>query len=225
MKILVVEDEKEIRDFYKKSLEAECFVVDTAEDGQQGSQMALSKNYDMVILDNTMPKKTGLSVCEDIRKAGKDTPIIVVSVKSEATTKVDLLNAGADDYLTKPFSLDELLARMRALLRRPGKIENEVLKIDDLVIDIKRHTVKRGEEEIYLTRKEFALLNYFIKNQEVVLSRSMIMEHVWDMSVDPFSNTIESHIMSLRKKIDAKGKHKLIITVPGRGYKMGIAKK
>ncbi len=224
MKILVVEDEKEIREFYKKSLESECFVVDVAEDGEQGSQMALKKAYDLIILDNSMPKKTGLVVCEEIRKSGKDVPIIIVSVKSEATTKVDLLNAGADDYLTKPFSLDELLARIKALLRRPSKIEDEVLKFDDLTIDTKRHIVKRGDEEIYLTRKEFALLSYFVKNQEVVLSRSMIMEHVWDMSVDPFSNTIESHIMSLRKKIDYAGKNKLIQTIPGRGYKMTVAK-
>jgi DNA-binding response OmpR family regulator len=225
MKILVVEDEKEIRDFYKKSLEAECFTVETADDGEQGVKLALTKEFDLIILDNNMPKKSGLIVCEEIRKAGKDVPIIVVSVKTEATTKVDLLNAGADDYLTKPFSLDELLARMKALLRRPGKIENEILKIDDLVIDTKRHIVKRGETEIYLTRKEFALLNYFVRNQDAVLSRSMIMEHVWDMSVDPFSNTIESHILSLRKKIDLPGTNKLIQTVPSRGYRLSVVKK
>lgn len=225
MKILIVEDEKEIRDFYKKSLEAECFTVETAEDGEQGARIALLKDFDLIILDNNMPKKTGLVVCEEIRKAGKDVPIIVVSVKTESTTKVDLLNAGADDYLTKPFSLDELLARMKALLRRPGKIESEILKIDDLIIDTKRHLVKRGEDEIYLTRKEFALLNYFVRNQEVLLSRSMLMEHVWDMSVDPFSNTIESHILSLRKKIDLPGRNKLIQTVPGRGYRLSVVKK
>jgi DNA-binding response OmpR family regulator len=220
MKLLIVEDEVEILGFLKKSLESECYVVDTAADGERGSYLARTNDYDLIILDNIMPKKTGLEVCCEIRKDGKNTPILVLSVKSETTTKVDLLNAGADDYLTKPFSLDELLARIKALLRRPEQIRSEVLQIDDLVLDVSRHEVRRDDRQINLTRKEFMLLHYMMKNQGSVLSRSMIMEHVWDMSVDPFSNTIESHIVSLRKKVDIPGKKKLIRTIPGRGYKI-----
>ena len=222
MRILVVEDEREICQFLKKSLEAECYAVDIAEDGEKGSFLARTNDYDLVLLDNVMPKKTGLQVCEEIRHDSNNVPILMLSVKSETTTKVDLLNAGADDYLTKPFSYNELSARIKALLRRPKKIESEILQIDDLILDIGRHIVKRGDKEIKLTRKEFTLLKYLIKNQEIVLSRSMIMEHVWDMSADPFSNTIESHILSLRKKVDIPGKKKLIHTVNGRGYKMDL---
>jgi DNA-binding response OmpR family regulator len=220
MRLLVVEDEKEILNFLKKSLEAEHFVVDAAKDGEKGSFLARTNDYDLIVLDNVMPKKSGLEVCKDIRQDGKSVPILILSVKTETTTKVDLLNAGADDYLTKPFSLDELLARIRALLRRPKQIENEILQINDLILDSNKSTVKRGNQEIYLTRKEFVLLKYLMKNQGIALSRGMIMEHVWDMSADPFSNTIESHILSLRKKIDAKGKKKLIHTISGRGYKL-----
>jgi len=220
MRILIVEDEVEILNFLKKSLENECYVVDAAKDGEKGSFLARTNHYDLIILDNIMPKKTGLEVCEDIRKEGKNTPILILSVKSEVTTKVDLFNAGADDYLTKPFSVDELIARIKALLRRPKQLQSETFQVNDLTLDAGKHEVMRGGEEINLTRKEFVLLKYMMKNQGTVLSRSMIMEHVWDMTVDPFSNTIESHIMSLRKKIDTAGKKKLIKTVAGRGYKI-----
>lgn len=220
MRILIVEDEREILDFLKKGFKNECYAVDTASDGEQGSYLARTNDYDLIILDNVMPKKTGLEVCRDIRKDNNPVPILVLSVKSETTTKVDLLNAGADDYLTKPFSIDELFARVKALLRRPKEMEDEKLKIDDLFLDINKHIVKRGDTDIYLTRKEFTLLKYLMKNRGTVLSRSMIMEHVWDMSVDPFSNTIESHIVSLRKKVDLPGCKKLIHTVSGRGYKI-----
>jgi DNA-binding response OmpR family regulator len=220
MRILIVEDEQAILNFLKKSLESECFAVDTTMDGEKGSFLARTNDYDLIILDNMLPKKEGVQVCKEIREAKKTVPIIMLSVKSEVSTKVDLLNAGADDYLTKPFSLEELLARMRALLRRPKPMESEILKIEDLVLEPKKQTAKRGNKEVYLTRKEFILLEYLMKNQGIVLSRGMIMEHVWDMNVDPFSNTIESHILSLRKKIDVGAKEKLIHTVPGRGYKM-----
>ena len=224
MRILIVEDEKDILTFLKSSLESECYVVDTASDGEEGSFIARTNDYDLVLLDNMMPKKNGLKVCEEIRRDGKTVPILILSVKSETTTKVDLLNAGADDYLTKPFSLDELLARIKALLRRPKEMQDELFKVDDLMIDSNRHMVKRGDNEIHLARKEFMLLKYLMKNEGIVLSRSMIMEHVWDMTADPFSNTIESHILSLRRKIDFKDKKKLIHTISGRGYKLDTVK-
>lgn len=220
MRVLIVEDEKEISDFLKKVLEAECFIVDASMDGESGSYLGRTNNYDIIILDNNMPKKTGIEVCKDIRSIGKNVPILMLSVKSEAITKAELLDAGADDYLTKPFSLEELLARIRALLRRSPEIKDEVLQVDNLVLDIKKQSVKRGEKDVYLTRKEFSLLEYMMRNKGNVLSRGMILEHVWDINADPFSNTIESHIMSLRKKIGRSVGKKLIQTVPGRGYKI-----
>lgn len=224
MRILLIEDNKEIINFLQKSLKAECYIVDVAEDGEKGSFLARTNEYDLVILDYILPQKDGLAVCKEIRKDGKTVPIIILTVKSEVEDKITLLNSGADDYLTKPFSFAELLARIKALLRRPKKVEKEVLKIDDLVVNTNGHTTKRGAKEIYLTRKEFTLLEYLIRNQGKVLSRGMLMEHVWDMEADPFSNTIESHILNLRRKIDFNGKKKLIHTVPGRGYKLDIRK-
>lgn len=220
MRLLIIEDEKEIAEVLKASLENECFVVDVAYDGKKGCFLALTNDYDLIILDYILPQKDGLQVCQEIRRRGKILPILALSVKSEAITKVDFLNAGVDDYLTKPFSFEELLARIRALLRRPLQIASEILKIDDLVLDTKRHLVWRGKKEIYLTRKQFILLEYLMRNQSFVVSRGMIMEHVWDINADPFSNTIEAHILALRRKIDTSRKRKLIQTVPGRGYKI-----
>lgn len=222
MRILVVEDEKKISEFLKTSLQAEYYVVDVVVDGEEGSFVARSNDYDLVILDNILPKKTGLQVCQEIRESGKTMPILILSVKSDTSEKVSFLNAGADDYLIKPFSLEELLARVKALLRRPQEIEEEVFEVEDLVLDTRRHTVTRGGKDVYLTRKEFMLLSYLLRNRGVVLSRGMIMEHVWDMNADPFSNTIESHVLSLRKKIDSHVVKKLIHTVPGRGYKLEV---
>ncbi len=224
MRTLVVEDEKSIIDFLKPGLEAELFAVDVAMDGEKGSFFARTNDYDLIILDNILPKKTGLEVCKEIRSAGKTVPIIILSVRSEEITKIELLNAGADDYLVKPFSFEELVARMRALLRRPKQIENKTLCVDNLVLDINKHVVKRNKKEIQLTRKEFMLFEYLLRHKGAVVSRGMIMDHVWDMSVDPFSNTIEAHIVSLRRKIDLLNRIKLIHTVPGRGYKLAAEK-
>ena len=218
----MVEDEKDIRNFLKISLEAECFAVDAADDGQKGWDLAKKNDYDLMILDNVLPYKTGLEICRDVRGLNKTMPIIMLSVKSEVSTKVDLLNAGSDDYLVKPFSFQELLARIRANLRRPKNVENEILQIDDLVLDTKKHTVRRGDKRINLTRKEFTLLEYLMRNQGTVLSRAMILEHVWDMNTDLFSNTIESHIASLRRKVDLADTQKLIHTASGLGYKMDM---
>lgn len=222
MKALIIEDEKQIADFLKTNLEKNKFSVDIAHDGEEGSFKARTKRYDIILLDNIMPKKNGIEVCRDIRKDGKNLPIIMISVKSEINTKVKLLNAGADDYLTKPFDFEELLARINALLRRPDKIEGETLSIDDLFLDTAKHEVRRGNEDIILTKKEYQLLKYLTKNSGIVLSKSMLLENIWDMSVDYFSNTVESHIASLRKKIDKKGKKKLIHTVAGVGYKISL---
>ena len=223
MRILVVEDEEGIATFLKAGLESEYFAVDVAEDGEKGSFLARTNDYDIIVLDNMLPIKNGSQVCEEIRKNGKITPIIMLSAISDLGTKVDLLNKGADDYLTKPFSLEELLARIRALLRRPNTLSSEILEVDDLIMDTKRHVTKRSGQEVYLTKKEFMLLELLMKSKGSVVSRGSIIEHVWDMHVDPFSNTIESHILIIRKKIATpKNKKDLITTLPGIGYKIDI---
>jgi DNA-binding response OmpR family regulator len=220
MNILIIEDDKETIDFLRSSLKDVGYVVDTAEDGQMGLDKAVRSTYDLIILDHNLPQKDGRQICLEIRNRGKCVPIIMLSVRTEIEDKINLLNIGVDDYVTKPFVFAELLARIRALLRRPPKMESMVLKIDDLILDTTKYTVKRGSKEICLSPKEFALLEYLIKNKERVLSRSEILEHVWDMNTDPFTNTIETHILNLRKKIRQKNKKELIHTVSGRGYKM-----
>lgn len=219
MRLLVVEDEKNVGALLKKSLETECYVVDLAIDGARGFNMALLYNYDLIVLDNMLPNKNGIEICKDLRARGFTVPIIILSVKTETFTKVQLLNAGADDYLSKPFSFEELLARIQALLRRPKQISGDILSAGGLSLDTQKHTVSFQNHDIYLSRKEFMLLEYFMRNMGVVLSRGMLLEHVWDIHTDPFSNTIESHVMSLRKKIEHVYNKKFIHTIPGRGYK------
>jgi two-component system OmpR family response regulator len=220
MRALIVDDEKEIRELLCKHLRSECFAVDSAETGTEGSYLARTNDYDVIVLDNMLPQKQGLQICEEIRAAGKSTPILVLSVLGESKQKTHLINAGADDYMVKPFSFDELMARIHALLRRPQHFEGSILILESLSLDVKQQRLRKDGVTIYLTRKEFMLLEYLMRNQGTVMSRGMIMEHVWDMTSDPFSNTIESHVLSLRKKIGDTATHRYIQTVPGRGYKV-----
>ena len=220
MNLLVVEDDKETRNFLKSSLKAEGFVVDTAEDGKAGSYKASVNDYDLIVLDIELPYKNGRQICSELRASGKNMPIIMLSVKGEIDTKVDLLQTGADDYLTKPFSFTELSARIKALLRRPQKIEGEVLCIGDLVLDAGSRTVARAGKEVGLTPKEFFLLEYLMRNRGRVMSRQALLEHVWDVNADPFTNTVETHIVNLRKKLKQKNKREIICTVSGTGYKI-----
>jgi DNA-binding response OmpR family regulator len=222
MRALVVDDEKDLREMLADHLRSECFAVDTAADGTEGSYMARTNDYDIVILDNMLPEKAGTTVCIEIRRTGRTVPILMLSVLGDSWQKVQLLNAGADDYLNKPYSFDELMARVRALLRRPTNLVGDVMTVNDLTLDVKQQSVKRGDRYIYLTRKEFMLLAYLMRHQGTVLTRGMIMEHVWDIVSDPFSNTIESHIRGLRKKLNSPGKKNLIHTVPGRGYRLDL---
>ncbi len=224
MRLLVVEDHPEALASLKRRLQEECFVVDTANDGEQGSFLARTNDYDLVILDNHLPKKNGLDVCKDIRNSHKKIPVLVISILDDIGQKISLLEAGADDYMTKPFSFLELMARIRAILRRPNNMVQDILQVDDLLLNYHTHEVSRGEKEIHLTKKEFMLLEILMRHTGSVVSRSSILEHVWDVNADPFSNTIETHILSLRKKIDIPKKRKLIHTISGRGYKIATQK-
>lgn len=201
------------------SLEAKCYAVDEAEDGEAGSYLARTNEYDIIILDNVLPKKMGKQVCQEIREAGKTMPVLLLSMKDTVDDKVSLLKHGADDYMTKPFSFDELLARINALTRRPPTLTETVLDVANITLNKERNQVFKSGKEIHLTRKEFSLLQYLLENKERVVSRGQILEHVWDINADPFSNTIEAHMLNLRKKI-GDTKKRIIRNIPGRGYKI-----
>jgi DNA-binding response OmpR family regulator len=221
MKILIIEDDMSVRNVLRLSLEAKGFVIDEAEDGEIGSYLARTNTYDIIILDNVLPKKMGGHICKEIREANIETPIIMLSSKAEVLTKVDLLNKGADDYVTKPFSFEELLARLSAITRRPKQLKVKKIFIKDIEIDLTSQILIKSGREIYLTRKEFALLEFLVEQKNKVVSRGEILERVWEMSIDPFSNTIETHILNLRKKLK-DSKKRLIVAVPGRGYRINI---
>ena len=218
MKILLIEDDAEISNFIRNNLLEDMFQVDIAADGPDGSFLARTNNYDVIVLDYSLPTRNGIMICEEIRSSGVETPILFLTVHNELRKKISALEKGADDYMTKPFSIEELKARIYALSRRPRQIESPILKIDDLILDTKRRTVHRGSTPIYLTRKTYDLLEYLMKNRGIVLSRGLIMEYVWNSESDPFSNTVEAHISNLRKKINLQGKKDLLRNLPGRGY-------
>ncbi|MEK7464029.1 MAG: response regulator transcription factor [Patescibacteria group bacterium] len=222
MKILIIEDDEDVIDFLRVSLKSESFTVDVARNGSDGSFLARTNPYDMIIIDYSLPVKNGLTVCKEIRTAEIETPIIFLTIHLEIKKKIDALDIGADDYIVKPFSFDELRSRIYAIKRRPKKIESLILAAGDIVIDTRKQDARRENIALNLTRKEYNLLEYLVKNKNMVVSRGMIMEHVWNAESDPLSNTVEAHILNLRKKINiesALGKNKEIIrNVPGRGY-------
>lgn len=221
MNLLIVDDNKEILTFLELTLRGEGFVVDTAEDGLSGLDKARQNSYDLIILDMGLPHKTGKEVCRELRAQGNTVPIIMLSVAGEAEDKVDLLHAGADDYMSKPFSFSELLARVKAVLRRPHQLlRDQPLEINDIHIDMKSRKVFCCGAEVRLTPKEFNLLSYLARNKGTALSRADILENVWDINADPFTNTVETHIVSLRKKLKCRGKKELICTIPSYGYRM-----
>ncbi len=218
MKVLIVEDDHEVADMVKRSLIAHDNTVEVADNGTEASFLARSYDYDAIVLDNALPKKNGLTVCKEVRAAGRTTPILFLSVEGDMETKISAFEKGADDYITKPFSVEELYARIKAVVRRPIRVRPSILKVADLELDTQRHTVKRGRVKISPTHKEFNLLEYFMKNVGIILSRSQLMEHVWTADSNPFSNTVEAHIRNLRKKIRTGNKANLIANIPGRGY-------
>lgn len=219
MKILIVEDEITIARFLKSGLESQAYIVDLAIDGQQGSFLARTNIYDLIILDYHLPKQNGLTVIEEIRQE-KNTPILMLTVCGDPDRKIEAFKLGADDFLTKPFLLDELLWRVHALLRRPPTRQANILKIDDLYLDLNQHLAKRRGRPLNLTRKEYCILEYLMRHQNEISSREIIMENAWDMNMDPFSNTLDTHILNLRRKLKAAGGKNLIHTFPGRGYKL-----
>jgi two-component system copper resistance phosphate regulon response regulator CusR len=218
MRILVVEDERKVAQFIKKGLEEEGYAVDLASDGEEGLAMALDGVHDLIVLDIALPKMDGLRVLKRLREEKAPNPVLLLTVRATIEDKVFGLDSGADDYLTKPFAFQELVARIRALLRRKAEAGAPLLRFADLVLDPARRLVSRGEEKIELTGKEFSLLEYFLRNPGRVLSRAMISEHVWDYDFDTESNVIDVYVNYLRRKIDSGRKKKLIQTVRGAGY-------
>jgi heavy metal response regulator len=218
MRILVVEDDRKVAEFIRKGLQEEGYAVDVAPDGEMGLGMALDRLHDVIVLDVMLPKKSGLHVVRDLRGASVTTPVLLLTARDAVEDKVQGLDAGADDYLTKPFAFAELLARVRALLRRGAEARLPQLQVADLVLDPATRTVRRAGEVISLTNREFALLEYLMRNPGRVLTRTMIAERVWDYSFDSATNVIDVYVNYLRKKIDAGRPTKLLHTVRGVGY-------
>ncbi|PMQ00871.1 MAG: DNA-binding response regulator [Dictyoglomus sp. NZ13-RE01] len=222
MRILIVEDEKKLALAIKKGLEREGFAVDCAFDGEEAQYFIEtgSEDYDLVILDIMLPKKDGIAICKEVRKKGITTPILMLTAKDKIEDKVLGLDSGADDYLVKPFAFDELLARIRALLRRPKQLVPEILKVGDLTLDTSSRRVFKGDKEIFLTSKEFAILEYLMRNVNKIVSREQILAHVWDYDSESFSNVVDVHIKNLRKKIDTENGNKILQTIRGMGYRL-----
>jgi heavy metal response regulator len=218
MRILVVEDEKKVASFLKKGLEEEYYAVDCAYDGEEALYMVEANEYDLMILDIMLPKIDGLEVLKGIRDKGFPLPVLMVTAKDSVEDVVKGLDAGGDDYLTKPFAFAELLARVRSLLRRKEREPAGKLQVADLVLDPVTHTVSRGGQEIELTAKEYALLEYLMRQVNRVVTRTMISEHVWDYHFDPMTNVIDVYVNHLRNKIDLDSLQKLIHTIRGVGY-------
>jgi heavy metal response regulator len=218
MHILVIEDEKKVARLIQKGLEEEEYAVDVAHDGERGLTMSEAHAYDLMIVDVMLPKMNGLELVQVIRSRKGKTPILMLTAKATIEDKVAGLDSGADDYLTKPFAFEELLARVRSLLRRGAQQKSTILAIADLELDTVTHKAKRGGRTIELTAKEYALLDYFLQNKDRVLTRSAISEHIWDYNFDTGTNIIDVYINHLRNKVDNNFDKKLIHTVRGVGY-------
>jgi DNA-binding response OmpR family regulator len=218
MRILVVEDEAKVASFIRRALEEESYAVDVCADGARGLDLAQAGCYDLVILDLMLPGMPGLEVLKALRKEQVAAPVLILTARSELDQKVKGLDAGADDYLTKPFAIEELLARVRVLLRRGSGEAAGVLQVDDLVLNPATREVTRGGKRIELTAKEYALLEYLMRNAGRVLTRPMIAEHVWNQDFDTFTNVIDVYVNYLRNKIDRGQERKLLRTVRGSGY-------
>ncbi len=219
MKILLVEDEPKLNKNIAEGLKNRGYAVDSAFDGEEGQRMALWADYDLIILDIMMPKRNGLEVCSTLRAKGKNMPILMLTAKDTVQDKVTGLDIGADDYLIKPFSFEELTARMRSLLRRPSIAATDVLEFEDLRLDTRSQELTNKGKRIELTLREYALMEYLMRNVGRVLSREDLLEHVWDRNHDSFSNVVDVHLKNLRKKLPTLYA-KRIKTVWGKGYQL-----
>ncbi len=218
MRILVVEDEKKVASFIKKGLEEDYYSVDVAMDGKEGTRLALSEEYDLIILDIMLPFKDGISILKDIRAEKISTPVLMLTARDNVADKVLGLDSGADDYLAKPFAFDELLARVRALLRRNSIEKNTVLFAGELQLDTQTHKAFRNGDEIQLTVKEYSILEFLLRNKNRVISRTVLTEHVYDYHFDSDTNVIDVYINKLRNKIDKGFDNPILQTVRGVGY-------
>ncbi len=220
MRILVIEDDADLTHFLRKGLQEEQHTVETAADGETGLILALDQSWDLLVIDVMLPKLDGLALCRRLREKGNRTAILLLTARDTVEDKVAGLDAGADDYLTKPFAFTELVARIRAVLRRGGPLVGNRLKVKDLEMDPASRRVWRAGKEIVLTSKEFALLEYLLRNRDIVLTRTAILERVWGLNYDPMTNVVDVYIRSLRVKIDRDFTSPLIATVRGVGYKL-----
>lgn len=222
MRILIVEDNKKLAEVVKHGLEKEGFAVDYLLDGESGEKRMLinHQDYDLLILDVMLPKKDGIAVCRTLRENNITTPILMLTAKVTTEDKVIGLDSGADDYLAKPFSFSELVARIRALLRRPPEAISEELRAKNLTLNTITRSVARGERRIPLTLKEFMVLEYLMRHSNEVVSREQLYDHAWDFAAVPFSNTVDVHLKNLRKKIDNEHDEKLLETIRGVGYRL-----
>ena len=218
MRILVVEDEPRMANVIAKGLREQSYAVDVVHDGNAGLYQAEINDYDLIVLDVLLPERDGYQVCRELRQRGTTTPVLILTARAAIDDRITGFDAGADDYLTKPFSFREFLARIRALLRRDSQLRPDILEIGDLVIDAASHRVSRANSSIQLTAKEYALLEYLARRAGELVSRADIAAHVWDDTFDPFSNAIEVYINRLRKKIDGPHRIKLLHTRRGEGY-------
>jgi len=221
MKVLIVEDEHKIANSIKQGLAQENFTVDVAYDGIAGYDLAVSEEYDVIILDRLLPGMEGVELCKKLREKNNHTPVLILTAKGQISDRVEGLESGADDYLVKPFAFEELLARIKALGRRPRKTLETILKLSDLSLNTKTYEVKRGSTLIRLSSKEFAFLEYLLRHPGEILTKDQIINHVWDYDSNILPNTIEVYIGYLRNKIDKGYKNKLIQTIRGFGYKIG----
>jgi DNA-binding response OmpR family regulator len=222
MRVLIVEDNPKMAAALQKGLREHGFAPDVSHTGFEGEDLAASGVYDLIILDLMLPDRDGVEVCRNLRRRGVKSKVIMLTALSSTDHKVGGLDSGADDYITKPFEFEELLARMRALLRRGDASESRHLRCEDLELDLYTRVAKRGEQSVELSNKEYSLLEYFMRNPDRVLSRTQICEKVWDMNFEPSSNVVDVYVSSLRKKVDRGHERELIHTIKGVGYRFGV---
>ena len=224
MRLLVVEDEPKLAAVIQKGLEAKGYAVDVINDGAEALTriQVHHKDYDLILLDLMLPNKSGSEICKEVRAAGVTTPIVILTARTETEHKVELLLAGADDYMAKPFSFEELLARIQAILRRPSESLPSILSAGDIELDTVGHVVRKGGEDVPLTLKEFRLLEYFMRHPNQVINREDFLTHLWDFNYEAFSNVVDVHIKNLRQKLDPKDGPSIFETIRGIGYRLRV---